>query len=649
MKGECEAKTRQLQLQHQVELDASLRECVRRDAEARASFEAQTREKADGAVKEVEAKFAKQLEATVAANEDARKRREAEVVTMKLHWEGDKASFEASLREQYNTTFADHEKHHASLLQTVKQDHDTERTRMASEFQQAREEFQRRQAEFEHAEREKLDRQLEAMRAQMQKERDALVEERRLKDVEDAAARTHFEEKTRDHYTGILREREESAAHALQERDAAEEVRRVEMEKERVAFEEKTRKDLEGKLGAREAELAAVLAQREALLAAADLARRADEHTRDLAREKDRVAFEQRCKDEFEKQAAALRAELDVRRSELEESAVADRAQKKQAELHCHTMELRLKKFRHATLMWRIDFQKETKIKYERLISTLETRAKQEEDALQRKRQEELEKRRVEEIVLQEEALKKKMAEESASRERAKSDELRAQSEASAEDARRRGLERLQSMRRSIQELWTVLDADPAERAAFLWECELHGPYSDPVLTLYQREIARLNEQLPLMETITKREFLKYQINEFNRGATDPTRLFVADPGRLNREDIQRKEYFRELDKLNQALVKGLTGYEKKHNQMFLYKGRQYLEIMTHDVQDAERELELENIARTQQQQLGIPAAAGGASPAPSSSSSGAGARASSTGTPAAGTGPAPASARRLR
>ena len=39
----------------------------------------------------------------------------------------------------------------------------------------------------------------------------------------------------------------------------------------------------------------------------------------------------------------------------------------------------------------------------------------------------------------------------------------------------------------------------------------------------------------------------------------------------------------RELKRLNEQLQKSLPAYEKKHGSMFLFKGKQYLEVMQSD------------------------------------------------------------------
>merc|ERR1719335_1037868 len=93
------------------------------------------------------------------------------------------------------------------------------------------------------------------------------------------------------------------------------------------------------------------------------------------------------------------------------------------------------------------------------------------------------------------------------------------------------------------------------------------------MIDVYQKEINRLTDQLPLMETITRREFIKYRLNE----------LKGAPSGRGTREDKQKSEFLRELKRLNEQLAKALPAYEKRHGCMFLFKGKQYLEIMDAD------------------------------------------------------------------
>ena len=123
---------------------------------------------------------------------------------------------------------------------------------------------------------------------------------------------------------------------------------------------------------------------------------------------------------------------------------------------------------------------------------------------------------------------------------------------------------------------------------------------------MLQKEIERLTAQLPLMEAVTRREFLKYRIREFNKAAADPQRLLTPDGGRLLREEKQRKEvwdshcwtfrnahvsqFTRELNKLSEQLTRDLTQYEKRYSEMFMYKSQHYLEIMGQDLAVSEKD-----------------------------------------------------------
>merc|ERR1712166_447921 len=127
------------------------------------------------------------------------------------------------------------------------------------------------------------------------------------------------------------------------------------------------------------------------------------------------------------------------------------------------------------------------------------------------------------------------------------------------------GTRQLGVLRERIQELWAVLESDAPDKLTFVMEVEASAAFSTAMLDLYQKEVVKLTDQLPLMETVTRREFIKYRLNE----------LKGAPSARGSREDKQKTEFLRELKRLNEQLVKALPGYEKKHGTMFLFKGKQ--------------------------------------------------------------------------
>ena len=50
------------------------------------------------------------------------------------------------------------------------------------------------------------------------------------------------------------------------------------------------------------------------------------------------------------------------------------------------------------------------------------------------------------------------------------------------------------------------------DRVHFLQECESTVKYSSQLLSRYEVEIERLSDQLPIMESITRREFVKHRL-----------------------------------------------------------------------------------------------------------------------------------------
>lgn len=189
--------------------------------------------------------------------------------------------------------------------------------------------------------------------------------------------------------------------------------------------------------------------------------------------------------------------------------------------------------------------------------------------------------------------------------------------------------QRLGRMRMRLHELWQMLVSEPTnslfcfssrlspffvdaqetdatERTRFLQECETQRNefFTEDLFELYKTEVGRLTDQLPLVETITRREFIKFRLKEFMKSASDPQRLFQGDAQRLFREDAQRKELDVEMRRLNDILLKELPAYEKKHNCRFMYKGEYYLELMSSDVLEETRQVEQEFRVNKQQQPL---------------------------------------------
>merc|ERR1711934_1269598 len=253
--------------------------------------------------------------------------------------------------------------------------------------------------------------------------------------------------------------------------------------------------------------------------------------------------------------------------------------EREKLEAEVESLQLKMRKLKHASTMWRLDYQKETKFKYERMIMDMDTRQERDSDAVERQKLQAAEDAAAREASLvaqlkAAQATPKITYSAPAPAPAPEPDAAREQEEAE----RQAGMKNLAALRERIQELWAVLESDAPDKLAFVMQVEETAGYTAEVEDLYQKEVVKLTDQLPLMETVTRREFIKYRLNELKSGA------------RGTREDKQKSEFVRELKRLNEQLSKALPSYEKKHGCMFLFKGKQYLEIMDGDAQqDASR------------------------------------------------------------
>jgi hypothetical protein len=256
----------------------------------------------------------------------------------------------------------------------------------------------------------------------------------------------------------------------------------------------------------------------------------------------------------------------------MEAKDLAQREAWEQLEQEKQALELKARKLKHASTMWRLDYQKETKFKYERMLVDMETRSERMGDEEARSKLLDAESRAAVVPMPVPTPVESRMSKTPEESQASNAGQYQAMQE-SMDAERRQGQSMLVGLRKRIQELWAVLESDPSDRLHFVMDAEAAAACTPEMIQVYQREISRLTDQLPLMETITRREFIKYRLNE----------LKGAPSARGSREDKQKTEFLRELKRLNEQLMKALPAYEKKHGTMFLFKGKQYLEVMQSD------------------------------------------------------------------
>merc|ERR1711966_607259 len=78
--------------------------------------------------------------------------------------------------------------------------------------------------------------------------------------------------------------------------------------------------------------------------------------------------------------------EADQLRAEMEARDLSARETKEALEGEVESLQLKMRKLKHASTMWRLDYQKETKFKYERMIMDMETRQERDSDATERQK-----------------------------------------------------------------------------------------------------------------------------------------------------------------------------------------------------------------------------------------------------------------------
>jgi hypothetical protein len=411
--------------------------------------------------------------------------------------------------------------------------------------------------------------------SQMTAEREKMEGEFRELQEQERQARLDYERDVRAKYEARQIESERVMATAIKERDTEEAALRQEMEKNRLEFEMQCQERYHALLKEKEDHADQMIKQREEALEQMAEKRREEDLQRDREREEARLRYDNELASKYEQMRSEILSETDQLRAEMESRDLSHREERERLEAEVESQALKMRKLKHASTMWRLDYQKETKFKYERMLMDMETRQERDSDGSER-----LKLQQAEDAIAREASL---MAQLKAAQSKpaqvivqqpaidAGESQREADAEAAAEGARKLGL-----LRERIQELWAVLESEAPDKLSFVMQVEAAAGYTAEMEDLYQREVVKLTDQLPLMETVTRREFIKYRLNELKSGA------------RGTREDKQKSEFVRELKRLNEQLFKALPAYEKKHGVMFLFKGKQYLEIMQADSQEAQ-------------------------------------------------------------
>ncbi|CUG89191.1 Hypothetical protein, putative [Bodo saltans] len=129
-------------------------------------------------------------------------------------------------------------------------------------------------------------------------------------------------------------------------------------------------------------------------------------------------------------------------------------------------------------------------------------------------------------------------------------------------------VETIQKRQEKLKQLWNVLDVPESERSGF--SDRLIGATQPAALEALTLEIRRLEQQLPLLEVITRREFVQHRVRELEKKPASQK---------------QAEEFGRELLKLTDHLRNEIPKYESKNGQKFMFRGKRFMDTLLTEVE----------------------------------------------------------------
>ena len=180
----------------------------------------------------------------------------------------------------------------------------------------------------------------------------------------------------------------------------------------------------------------------------------------------------------------------------------------------------KIRRIKIACQRWRVDYQRMIEKRYDETVEAVEERYLAEIRALQqelitlRKKDGETKlelntQARVEQEMRTAEILKRRdeeLEEQRREREQAKNTAS------------------LQHHREQLAKVWSAMQTDPIDKIDFLTQVFEIAPYSNALLAHLQSYSTRLAAQLPLLQQVTRREFIKYRLKCIHRFQQDPAK-----------------------------------------------------------------------------------------------------------------------------
>jgi protein regulator of cytokinesis 1 len=143
----------------------------------------------------------------------------------------------------------------------------------------------------------------------------------------------------------------------------------------------------------------------------------------------------------------------------------------------------------------------------------------------------------------------------------------------------------IKQCRAQILELWQLLRISQEERKEF--SAFFVDTFTQEVLDIHEEKIRELSilweDMQPIIDMISQREAILERKKEFESTTADPNRLLSKaprDPGRLLKEERERKMFTKTLPKLESKLIQAIKDWEKDRNQPFVINGQRYIETL---------------------------------------------------------------------
>lgn len=130
-----------------------------------------------------------------------------------------------------------------------------------------------------------------------------------------------------------------------------------------------------------------------------------------------------------------------------------------------------------------------------------------------------------------------------------------------------------------LVELWGIAETEASDRLAFFTDLEPMIQPNPQVLQRYDQEISRLSEMLPLIDCVSRRDFVLHRLRESMKLEHANQQQSSFQP-----ESLQRTEFATELKRLNQQLSHTLSAFEKRYARRFLWKGEYILQHVQSDL-----------------------------------------------------------------